>query len=195
MTERNVQGPTTLYRFYDEDGALLYVGVTLQPKERIQGHRSTSAWWDVAASARMERFPTRREALDAEQRAIATEAPLHNVVGAKVLAYRKDPVPVVLGDLMSPAKVAEAAGMEAGTLRQRFKRGQLPDPALDLEMGHIWLSDDIEEWIKQEQPAMADRMLGREEGAMRFLHRCPTWALWMVLLNSRAIPPPPGEPW
>lgn len=70
--------PTALYRHYDESGALLYVGISLNPIRRLQQHEK-SAWCDSIATIKIERFAHRREAIEAEERAIKAESPLHNI--------------------------------------------------------------------------------------------------------------------
>jgi hypothetical protein len=70
--------PTTLYRFYDADDRLLYVGITEHLAHRTRDHRHGALWWDDAVRSTLERFPSRPEAKSAESRAILTEDPLHN---------------------------------------------------------------------------------------------------------------------
>lgn len=72
--------PTWLYRYFDADDRLLYVGVAFDVLKRAQGHRRHAAWWPLATTYTEERYPTRTEAEAAEVEAIRTEAPLYNVV-------------------------------------------------------------------------------------------------------------------
>lgn len=74
---------TTLYRFYDADGALLYVGITGVGIVRWYAHAVDKAWWTQVASVKLEHFATRDEALAAESAAILAERPRHNVIGIK----------------------------------------------------------------------------------------------------------------
>ncbi len=73
MTER----PTTLYRWFDAGGRLLYVGITCRLQSRLRAHGGKS-WAATATRIEIEQFATRKEASDAEERAILTESPLHN---------------------------------------------------------------------------------------------------------------------
>lgn len=69
-----------LYRIFDEDDALLYVGITNNPKGRILGHQSDKPWWPSVSTITLAHFPD-REALEAAERvAVATEKPRFNVV-------------------------------------------------------------------------------------------------------------------
>lgn len=71
--------PTSLYRFYDQAGDLLYVGITSRGWERFAQHSRTKAWWPHVTTALVEHYPTRDAALTAEAEAIKTEGPMHNV--------------------------------------------------------------------------------------------------------------------
>jgi predicted GIY-YIG superfamily endonuclease len=71
---------TTLYRFHDTDGELLYVGITERGPERWKAHRKDKSWWTDVTSITTEHYDTRTEALDAERAAIIAEQPKHNVV-------------------------------------------------------------------------------------------------------------------
>jgi hypothetical protein len=73
---------TFLYRLFDEDGVLLYIGISNAWQHRMQEHRRTQPWWDQVAHVFPISFPDRRSALDAEARAIRRERPLHNIVHA-----------------------------------------------------------------------------------------------------------------
>lgn len=72
--------PTTLYRFYDASGRLLYVGIAGNPGRRFNEHSRDKGWWANVTRSTMEHFPTREEALWAEEVAIKVEHPAHNVV-------------------------------------------------------------------------------------------------------------------
>jgi hypothetical protein len=70
---------TTLYRFFDADDELLYVGISGHPLARIDGHATTKPWFPFAVRATFEHHPDRQSALAAEERAITTEGPYFNV--------------------------------------------------------------------------------------------------------------------
>jgi predicted GIY-YIG superfamily endonuclease len=69
---------TSLYRHYDSNGILLYIGVSLSQLRRLQEHSRNSSWFDTVATIKVEYFETRNLALQAEQAAIILEKPLHN---------------------------------------------------------------------------------------------------------------------
>lgn len=70
----------TLYRLFDADENLLYVGVSCMPGHRLNTHRKERRWWDQVARLDFVVFPDRQQALEAERRAITTEHPRHNLV-------------------------------------------------------------------------------------------------------------------
>lgn len=72
--------PHALYRFWDADRHLLYVGITVNPGARWKNHTKDKAWWLDVAHVTIEQHPTRQAVLDAERTAILTERPRHNVV-------------------------------------------------------------------------------------------------------------------
>jgi hypothetical protein len=71
-----------LYRFFDQNGRLLYIGITCNPGARFNSHRLSKTWWNEIASITLERFSTRNELMAAERSAILSELPLHNIAGA-----------------------------------------------------------------------------------------------------------------
>jgi excinuclease UvrABC nuclease subunit len=73
--------PTTLYRLFDEDDSLIYVGVSVDIMHRLHQHRQ-KWWWPEVANASFEHFPNRREAEEREREVIEEEAPFYNVVHA-----------------------------------------------------------------------------------------------------------------
>jgi hypothetical protein len=69
---------THLYRHYDFDGKLLYVGVSNNVLGRWDGHKHKATWADQVAVITVDHYPTREEAEDAEANAIITEKPRFN---------------------------------------------------------------------------------------------------------------------
>lgn len=67
----------SLYRHFSADGALLYVGVSVNAVSRLGGHRRSGWFWDIATIT-LEHYDTKDEALLAEALAITYEKPLHN---------------------------------------------------------------------------------------------------------------------
>ncbi|MFF6903544.1 GIY-YIG nuclease family protein [Streptomyces hydrogenans] len=85
-TSKNAAGfrsaRTALYRFYDADGGLLYVGITKRLRIRWQEHARDYAttWWPKVVTNSVTWFPNREEAEAAEREAIRSENPGFNVL-------------------------------------------------------------------------------------------------------------------
>ncbi|QQM45155.1 GIY-YIG nuclease family protein [Streptomyces liliifuscus] len=74
---------TLLYRFFDDEGRLLYVGITNNPQNRWADHAhkariNENVWWHLVRVVHTEWCDTRGEAEAAEITAIRHERPLHN---------------------------------------------------------------------------------------------------------------------
>lgn len=82
--------PTTLYRYYDKDGNLLYVGITDSLSRRAAQHNKNAQWHSYAAYATFEHYVSREDALEAESKAIINESPSYNIAGSDQFAI--DPI-------------------------------------------------------------------------------------------------------
>ena len=71
-----------LYRAYDKEDKLLYVGFSVSMLNRVLRHKNSSSWFRDAAKITMEQFETKELVLAAERAAIKTEAPMHNITGS-----------------------------------------------------------------------------------------------------------------
>lgn len=82
---------TKLYRHYDADGVLLYVGISIGAMRRLIEHLNGSDWSGDIAHVRIETHPTLQAALEAEQIAIQNERPKYNVIhnGKVGLVHRR----------------------------------------------------------------------------------------------------------
>ena len=85
---------TNLYRHFDKNGALLYVGISVNAVARIKGNQAVKPWFYDIVDVKIETFDTRILALEAEAVAIRMEAPLHNIIHntpAKVASVKERP--------------------------------------------------------------------------------------------------------
>lgn len=83
--------PTTLYRYYDGHGDLLYVGITNTGHGRAEDHVRGAVWWPMAVKADFRHYPTRAAAMDAEMEAIKNEVPRFNIQGSPLPRAYVDP--------------------------------------------------------------------------------------------------------
>jgi predicted GIY-YIG superfamily endonuclease len=73
-------GITTVYRMFDHQDTLLYVGISNRVDVRIEQHRASKEWfWRVDRITTIN-YPDRQTALDVEKHAIQTEKPLYNII-------------------------------------------------------------------------------------------------------------------
>lgn len=70
--------PTSLYRYYDKNDLLLYVGVTGRGATRNIEHNKSQPWWPHVTRQEVTHLPTRRDALLEEKRLIQKHLPPYN---------------------------------------------------------------------------------------------------------------------
>jgi DNA-binding transcriptional regulator YhcF (GntR family)/predicted GIY-YIG superfamily endonuclease len=92
MTDALTTERTALYRLFDSDGNLLYVGITNNPEYRFGQHRRTKPWWPQVDHNEIRWFDSLEEAAEAEKVTIAAEQPTHNV-SANALKIAKSAPP------------------------------------------------------------------------------------------------------
>lgn len=71
---------TALYRLYDADNRLLYVGITSNLKARWSAHSRDKRWWPEVAHKTIEWFETRKSAERIEKIEVEEEHPRYNKV-------------------------------------------------------------------------------------------------------------------
>lgn len=73
--------PHDLYRFYDANDVLLYVGISLNAAQRASQHKQEKAWWGDVDRMVVDHLGviTRAEAERTERDVIAAERPIHNI--------------------------------------------------------------------------------------------------------------------
>lgn len=72
---------TALYRCFNIDGDLIYVGVAVDPERRWKYHAFRTPWWREVKERQVEWHENRQKALNAELAVIQTESPKYNVMG------------------------------------------------------------------------------------------------------------------
>ncbi len=70
-----------LYRFFDSEGTLLYVGISNDWISRLRHHEQHSDFFSAVSDMTFERYPDRPAVVAAELMAITTEDPLFNRAG------------------------------------------------------------------------------------------------------------------
>lgn len=85
-----MSGQTALYRLYDADDELLYIGVSSRFGNRWHQHAQVQPWWPGVDHQTVTWFGSREEALKAEAAAIREEKPLYNIVHNSALRKRRN---------------------------------------------------------------------------------------------------------
>lgn len=86
MTNHNV-----LYRIYNKEGALLYVGATTNPSLRFNYHAQNRLWWGEASEIKLQHCGSVDELAEAELTAIQTEKPKFNLLHSKPATWSRKP--------------------------------------------------------------------------------------------------------
>ena len=84
-----------LYRHFNKNGTLLYIGISISFLSRFGQHKIQSPWFKEISFVTVEHFLSRTEVLKAEKDAIKTENPLYNKV--HLPSYRKYKFPSAEG--------------------------------------------------------------------------------------------------
>jgi antitoxin (DNA-binding transcriptional repressor) of toxin-antitoxin stability system len=74
---------TAVYRLYDADETLLYVGITYDIKTRFADHKADKEWWPEVSTKEIRWLPDREAAWAEEQRVIHEEHPRYNVASVR----------------------------------------------------------------------------------------------------------------
>lgn len=75
---------TSVYRYYDSQDRLIYVGITGNQVSRIEDHARNRGWWPQVSYGKFAHYATREQALLVEANAIAEEMPMENKAGATI---------------------------------------------------------------------------------------------------------------
>lgn len=120
-----VRDHCSLYRYFDKNDELLYVGITSRGLNRSHQHAASQPWWHLVVRSTVEHFSRVAFARMAEKRAIATERPLFNLAGAD---HRQRPhrvwagaaEPTILPVAEDPASAADEAERRLALAAQEF---------------------------------------------------------------------------
>jgi predicted GIY-YIG superfamily endonuclease len=74
-----IRRPSSLYRLFSISGELLYIGITIAFERRMYEHSRYTDWYADVDSYHTEQIIDRRDAMEAEEYAIKTERPIHNI--------------------------------------------------------------------------------------------------------------------
>lgn len=70
--------PTSVYKYFDRNNILIYVGITAARVTRQQQHNASKAWWPFVSHQEVEHFQSRDEARERERALIVKHRPPFN---------------------------------------------------------------------------------------------------------------------
>ena len=142
---------TQLYRFFSQNGTLLYVGISLSALTRYRNHKTSANWWLEISSIQVVNYPSRELAEAAEKRTIISERPLYNRVHTtfKNEAEREEAI-------RAAAQIGRGMRWPAPTQKMEYeiveivaRRGLEKQMLIDEIFEYGALGDEVpDEWIK-----------------------------------------------
>lgn len=151
-------GRTALYRLFDTEGVLLYVGIAVDPEARWEKHAATQEWWHLVAEKTTQWFDTRVLAADAEIEAIRTAKPRFNLMHSTGLSpFSTRTVGVVAKATSATAFQANNARYVAVARDARFELGELPITYIEHRGGRV--AALVPPWLAQWAERHADEVL------------------------------------
>jgi len=114
-----------LYRHFDFEGRLLYVGISVSPMSRLGSHIDGSSWAKRITRVEIEWLDSEDEARTAERRAIRAERPEYNLSQALSGDAAKDAV-VSISDALGSAQIEAALRVTSHSVRHARVSGRFP---------------------------------------------------------------------
>lgn len=139
-----------VYKAYDAEFRLLYVGISVDGKARISEHVRSSAWTPYAMMILVEHFSTREAALKRERELIVELKPEFNIAGKPVAPHE---LVAVDADELSLPEAAQCVKFSVNVLRNEIALGRLI--AQGTERGYrirrtdLWAWATTDYWAKE----------------------------------------------
>lgn len=118
LAELEPADANVLYRFFDADRTLLYIGISARLNERWRQHSREKGWFRQIRSATIEHYDSRAEVEAAEIAAIKAEGPKWN-------DRHNNPIPISLR--RTPRLTGLGDWLSMGEIMARVKAAGLPD--------------------------------------------------------------------
>lgn len=126
---------TLLYRLYDGDSVLLYIGMTAQLPVRIGQHVRMQPWWPEVTRKTLMVYDSWDDADAAETAAIAAENPKYNKAEKRFGSVKERDA----ADLLLRRFIRDVDGLAAEAARKGWTFGPLdPQPRLEHYTGTIF---------------------------------------------------------
>lgn len=149
-----------VYRCFDVEGRLLYVGLSNDVRNRWKQHRANSTWFDAAVRFTLTGpFTDRTAAARYEVETIQAESPLHNVRHTGDAPAIFDPRPRPSIEALHEA--AARSGIQQGTLCAAFDKGFIDDYSTESLMAWIARWPEFREMSRREANRRRSRSAAR----------------------------------
>lgn len=160
-----------LYRHFDCDDRLLYIGRSIDALIRLMGHKAVSHWYDQIKKVTIEKFDNSESLITAERRAIVAEQPIFNrtrfiresldqeEVSHHARGHRCDGQEGRL-NLISVSEARKRTNLSAAKQLQMIKDGLYPAPVRLGPRKIYFLESEISEWI-------APPLLGKSKALLK----------------------------
>ena len=118
---------TALYRHFDAEGRLLYVGITDHLGERDKQHAATSVWHHAVIRSDVQWCLSREHAAELERVAIRHEGPLYNLAHRPAQPRQAAPMTILeFAEAVGRQKVAATVGVLPTAVSNAVVRGWFP---------------------------------------------------------------------
>lgn len=166
-----------LYRHYDSNGELLYIGISLSAIRRLGEHAGRSHWYEDIVRVEIDTYPSIEAARDAERVAIKRERPKYNlklrndpeeewqrkkrerrerqleVAKSKLFELPVMPIGPDQTVILRPKTVSAMVGLSIRHIRRLASQGRFP-PIIKLgECSAGFLGHEVKSWIDQRAAA------------------------------------------
>lgn len=129
-----------LYRHYDKNDVLLYLGISLTLFQRLADHKLYSIWFNEVTKITVERFNSEKNLLIAEKKAIKNEKPLYNIQHSDLKKI------IEIKPILNVTKTAELIGVSRYELYRMIKDGRFDVKPIKGTKPPRWNADHVEAW-------------------------------------------------
>lgn len=157
------QRPAAVYRLYDTEGTLLYVGASYNPDRRCEEHRRKP--WGAKIARRTEAwYPNREEAFAVERDAIWKEGPLHNQASTPEYAKLRRAQAAETPEKWRVAYDANQMRLQVARQLRRFgySRDRAEGEGMIVERAYKELSGAFPNGVSYPAPDMIERWFARD---------------------------------
>lgn len=129
-----------LYRCYNENGTLVYIGLSISVLNRLCQHKSYSEWFHQTDTIKLERFKDINTLRKAEKKAIEKEKPIFNIKHLSEITRKQTSV-------VGLHYLALHLGIPAGRIRAELQYNRFQLKPLGTNP-YKWLIGNVEAQLK-----------------------------------------------